>query len=106
VEDYAFDRLVPVMEREFYTLQYHIYCVALHRFLDVRLKGYDYDTHFGGIFYLFLRGIDGENPGYGIYADRPEQSIVESFARYVTGPGPGSVKRSGPDNGPDNGPDK
>jgi exodeoxyribonuclease V beta subunit len=88
VEDYAFDRLMPVMEREFYTLQYHIYCVALHRFLDVRLKGYDYDAHFGGIFYLFLRGIDGENPGYGIYADRPERRLVESFARYVTGSGP------------------
>jgi exodeoxyribonuclease V beta subunit len=90
VEDYAFDRLVPAMEREFYTLQYHIYCVALHRFLGVRLKEYAYDTHFGGIFYLFLRGIDGERPGYGIYADRPERSVVESFARYVTGSGTGS----------------
>ena len=93
VEDYAVDRLTPVMEHEFYTLQYHMYVVALHRFLGVRLKGYTYDTHFGGIFYLFLRGIDGAKPGFGIYADRPERSVVESLARYVTGSGPGS----GPD---------
>jgi hypothetical protein len=33
------DRLMPVMEREFYTLQYHIYAVALHRFLGVRFEG-------------------------------------------------------------------
>jgi len=50
VEEYAPDRLAAVMEREFYTLQYHLYCVALHTFLGVRLKGYAYDTHFGGSF--------------------------------------------------------
>lgn len=33
---------------------------ALHRYLRHRLADYDYDRHFGGVIYLFLRGMDGQ----------------------------------------------
>jgi exodeoxyribonuclease V beta subunit len=48
------------MAREAYVLQYLIYTVALHRYLRLRLPDYDYERHFGGVFYLFLRGMRPE----------------------------------------------
>lgn len=42
-----------------YFFQALIYSLALHRYLKQRVASYDYDTHFGGVAYLFLRGLDG-----------------------------------------------
>lgn len=59
-----------------YDLQYQLYTLALHRYLQHRLPGYDYQTHFGGVFYLFLRGVDGSSPGNGIFNTRPSAEFV------------------------------
>jgi len=81
-EDYAPARLRDAMERNLYHLQYLLYAVALHRHLATRLPGYDYDTHFGGVFYLFLRGIDAARGAEtGVFADRPPRQVVEGLAR-------------------------
>ncbi len=40
-----------------YPLQAHLYLVALHRYLQWRLKGYDPSRHLGGYAYVFLRGL-------------------------------------------------
>ena len=61
-----------------YWLQFLIYTVALHQHLRATLPGYDYDRHFGGVYYLFLRGIDGR--GDGVYADRPPLALVEELS--------------------------
>jgi exodeoxyribonuclease V beta subunit len=42
-----------------YFFQALIYSLALHRYLKQRVANYDFDTHFGGVAYLFLRGLDG-----------------------------------------------
>ncbi|HUJ88910.1 MAG TPA: exodeoxyribonuclease V subunit beta [Syntrophorhabdales bacterium] len=84
LEDYTRERLSIVMEREFYTLQYHIYAVALHRFLELRLPDYQYDAHFGGVYYLFLRGM-GPAGGYGVLFDRPAPERLKALAHYLTG---------------------
>ena len=55
--DYAPDSLLPVMADSHYYLQYLIYSVALHRYLQKRLPGYAWETHFGGVYYLFIRGM-------------------------------------------------
>jgi exodeoxyribonuclease V beta subunit len=55
---YRRERLDEAMAREAYLLQYLIYTVALHRYLRLRLPDYNYQRHFGGVFYLFLRGMD------------------------------------------------
>src|SRR5262249_26746551 len=57
LDDYVTDRLPPVMARESYWLQYLIYTMVVHRLLRLRLPGYDYEEHVGGVFYLFLRGM-------------------------------------------------
>lgn len=75
---YAPARLGGAIAREHYYLQYLIYTLALHRYLRQRLQGYDYEAHFGGVYYLFLRGI---KPGQksGIYWDRPALGLVEGL---------------------------
>lgn len=50
-----------------YDLQYQLYTLALHRYLRHRLPDYDYRRHFGGVIYLFLRGVDAAHPGNGIF---------------------------------------
>jgi exodeoxyribonuclease V beta subunit len=78
VEDYSQDALLQSMIRDNYILQYHLYTVALHRYLMHRLEGYSYDEHFGGVFYVYLRGVDPEmDPEYGIFRARPDEETVE-----------------------------
>ncbi|RLM08816.1 exodeoxyribonuclease V subunit beta [Gibbsiella quercinecans] len=73
----------PAMEQAMaehrYDLQYQLYTLALHRYLRHRLPDYSYQRHFGGVIYLFLRGVDVEHPGNGIFACRPAQELVEGM---------------------------
>jgi exodeoxyribonuclease V beta subunit len=85
--DYAPERLAVAMAHDHYYLQYLIYTVALHRYLGQRLPDYRYDSHFGGVYYLFLRGI---KPGRktGIFWDRPRLSLVEALEQRLGKPQP------------------
>jgi exodeoxyribonuclease V beta subunit len=84
LEAYRADRLPAVMGREAYYLQSLIYLVALHRYLGHRLPGYRYAQHMGGIYYLFLRGMDPrQGPAAGVYRDRPEEALVLTLDRYL-----------------------
>jgi exodeoxyribonuclease V beta subunit len=67
------------MEHNFYTLQLCLYSVALDRYLGLRQPGYDFDKHFGGAFYIFLRGIDPERPTNGIYFQRLNRELIEKL---------------------------
>jgi len=83
-DDYRGEALASAMAEHFYTLQYLIYTAALDRYLALRFPGYSYDTHFGGVFYVFLRGVDPElGPDYGIYHDRPESERVRDLQRLL-----------------------
>lgn len=64
-----------------YFLQYHIYSVALHLYLSKIIPNYDYNTHFGGIAYIYVRG---RNQDKGIYTDKPSQSLIDDLARGLT----------------------
>lgn len=75
--DYGPDALAEAMLRHDYVLQYLLYTVALHRHLQLRIRDYDYDRHFGGALYLFLRGM----PGGGVFHDRPSRALVEALSR-------------------------
>lgn len=85
-KDYDQDALRAAMEGAFYILQYHIYTLALDQYLRLRLPGYDYDTHFGGVYYIFLRGVDPEmGPAFGIYSDRPSGKLIEELGAELIG---------------------
>lgn len=63
-----------------YDLQYLIYSLALHRFLRWRLPGYDFEHHFGGVYYLFLRGMrPARGPEFGVWHDRPGFELVHGL---------------------------
>jgi exodeoxyribonuclease V beta subunit len=81
VEDYGQEGLAAAMEEAFYILQYHIYVTALNQYLQVRLPGYNYETHFGAVYYIFLRGVDPDRgPGFGIFKDRPSGKLIEELS--------------------------
>ncbi|MGK0372658.1 MAG: exodeoxyribonuclease V beta subunit, partial [Glaciecola sp.] len=69
-----------------YDIQYLIYSVALHRYLSTYLPNYSYEEHFGGVCYLYLRGMEGiEKPllktslgesANGVFFDKIEQALL------------------------------
>ncbi|MBN2281658.1 MAG: exodeoxyribonuclease V subunit beta [Candidatus Marinimicrobia bacterium] len=79
-EDYILQNIEAEMEKHLYKLQYLVYSVALHRYLQVRLPDYDYGKHFGGVFYLFLRGVKKEIPESGVYFDLPDMSLITALS--------------------------
>lgn len=82
--DYDDDKLALVMARQYYFLQYHLYVLALDQWLRNRVPGYDYGKHFGGIFYIFLRGVQTE-PGRpnGAFFDLPKADLVQALNRLL-----------------------
>ena len=75
------------MTSQHYRLQYVIYLCALHRYLSVRMgSAYDYDSHIGGVYYLFVRGM-GENKDLdnGVFHDRPPRACIEAVLKCLDG---------------------
>lgn len=82
VADYDAKNLATAMNDECYILQYCLYTLAFNRYLRLRDPAYTYETHFGGVFYIFIRGIDpGKGPVYGIYHDRPDAGLIGALDR-------------------------
>lgn len=78
--DYHRSRLGGVMYEHLYDLQYHLYTLALHLYLRRRVAGYDYDRDFGGVCYVFVRGVDpARGPEYGLFRDRPEPRRIHAL---------------------------
>lgn len=89
VEDYNRRALAAAMEDAFYILQYHIYTVALDKYLQLRLPGYNYETHFGGVYYIFLRGVNPDRGAdFGIYRDRPSGGSITELSTELIGCSP------------------
>jgi len=77
IEDYETSCLALAMEKDFYYLQYCIYTLALDQYLRLRIPDYNYKDHFGGVYYIFLRGVSPEaGPGFGIYRDFPSPELI------------------------------
>ena len=80
IDDYGKEALNIAMGEDFYILQYHLYVLALDLYLTQRLSDYQYTKHFGGVFYLFIRGIDRKRgPAFGIYSDRPSVEMMNAL---------------------------
>jgi len=89
VLDYKSNRLpaydAPALEAAMahseYDLQALIYTLALHRWLRFRLgEDYDYARDFGGIRYLFCRGLDAaRHDSPGIHAQRFAPELVDAL---------------------------
>ncbi|WP_462323892.1 exodeoxyribonuclease V subunit beta [Desulfoplanes sp.] len=86
-ENYRQEHLTKAMAEHMYFFQSHIYTVALDGYLQMRLPGsYEYERDFGGILYIFLRGVNAElGPEYGIYREMPEPGFVRELSDYLIG---------------------
>ncbi|WP_367671519.1 exodeoxyribonuclease V subunit beta [Buchnera aphidicola] len=62
-----------------YDIQYYLYSTALHKFLKRKLKKYNFKKNFGGIYYLFLRGMNGKNKKTGIFFYYPKKKIIKKI---------------------------
>ncbi|WP_045757526.1 exodeoxyribonuclease V subunit beta [Xanthomonas albilineans] len=81
------DALATAMAHSEYTLQALIYTVALHRWLRFRLgANYAYARDFGGVRYLFCRGLDAtRDPSPGVHAWRFDPALVEGVDALFAG---------------------
>lgn len=74
--DYCSQKLEHAMKEHDYILQAIFYCLALHKHLKSKLSNYDYNTHIGGAYYLFLRGMSTQHKDNGIYFFKPEKALI------------------------------
>ena len=87
-EDYSREAVAAAMRASAYPLQYLLYLVAVHRYLELKLPGYDYERHVGGVFYLFVRGMDpAAGTERGVWFDRPPAAFVHELDGLFRGGG-------------------
>ena len=84
-EDYAQEPMARAMADQGYHLQYLLYSVALDRHLRSRLAGYDPEQHFGGVLYLFVRGVrplwkTAEGAPTGVFFHRPAPALIAQLS--------------------------
>jgi exodeoxyribonuclease V beta subunit len=88
-DDYGAAPLDEAMASHAYHLQALLYVVALHRYLRLRLTGYDYERHIGGYLYLFVRGVRpewcGSGHAAGVHARRPDFELVAALDALMDG---------------------
>lgn len=74
---YGQEALQESMREHHYLLQSRIYTLALHRHLAHHVDNYDYEQHFGGVIYLFVRGF----PQEGVWFEKPALASVERLGK-------------------------
>ncbi|MCX4242296.1 exodeoxyribonuclease V subunit beta [Paraliomyxa miuraensis] len=86
LSSYASKQLGQVMVEDHYVLQYHLYTVALVRHLRRTLRGFSYERDFGGVLYLFLRGMTpAAGPTRGVFFDRPPVARIDALSDLLRG---------------------
>jgi exodeoxyribonuclease V beta subunit len=81
--DYDAAAVQEAMSDNNYHLQYYIYLSALYKFLQIRLPGFNYEQHVGGVFYLFVRGMRRDND-HGVFYRRPQEAELLSFMELIS----------------------
>ncbi|HVI46719.1 MAG TPA: UvrD-helicase domain-containing protein [Chitinophaga sp.] len=82
-EDYSQTALAQAMNESNYHLQYLIYTVAVKKYLENRIPGFDYHTQFGGVIYCFVRGIRN-NSNSGIFTTKPSFEKIQVLEKLLT----------------------
>lgn len=82
---YNQEAMMGAMQSHRYDLQYQLYTLALHRYLRHRMPDYDYQKHFGGVIYLFLRGVESNGSSQGIFTTRPSVQLIDQMDALFAG---------------------
>jgi exodeoxyribonuclease V beta subunit len=78
VESYNEQGMEQAMKGSNYHLQYLIYTLALKRYLAQKIPNFDYDKHFGGVIYVFLRGVRSGSKT-GIFYKKPSTESINEL---------------------------
>jgi len=76
--DYSPGRIREAMAASNYHLQHLVYTLAVKKYLRLRLPGFDYATHFGGVIYLFVRGVR-DHQDTGLFTYRPPEALINTL---------------------------
>jgi exodeoxyribonuclease V beta subunit len=79
--DYAPGKVRESMALNCYFLQAYVYTLALNSFLESGNADYSYSKNFGGVFYIYLRGINRLLPGSGICFELPSEKFYSGFKK-------------------------
>ncbi|QCI20582.1 exodeoxyribonuclease V subunit beta [Buchnera aphidicola (Brachycaudus cardui)] len=66
-----------------YDIQYQIYTVAIHKYLEKKIKNYNYQKDFGGVFYIFLRAVNNQE-NHGIFYTMPNYSLIKKLVTLMS----------------------
>ncbi|OUU37176.1 MAG: exodeoxyribonuclease V subunit beta [Verrucomicrobia bacterium TMED56] len=81
-EGFGHSEIEKEMFSHHYVLQYHLYVLATHLFLSGRMEDYSYERNFGGVYYLFVRGMK-VGTGQGIYFDLPDFETIQAMENFL-----------------------
>lgn len=81
--DYETSAIQASMNQNNYHLQYHIYTLAVCKYLALRKPNFTYQQHFGGVIYLYVRGLRPEKHT-GIFFHKPDEKVLQQFNQLLT----------------------
>jgi exodeoxyribonuclease V beta subunit len=82
-DDYSPAALAKAMNDNNYHLQYLLYTLAVKKYLESRLGHFDYDTQFGGVIYVFVRGVRA-GADNGIFRAKPPIEKIDALERLLS----------------------
>jgi exodeoxyribonuclease V beta subunit len=86
IDAYSASAIEQTMRLHHYPIQAALYAAAVDRWLRVTRQGYRYAEHFGGVFYLFLRGMAPEfGHSRGVFFHRPSEGALHRFDAMLEG---------------------
>ncbi|QLG87173.1 exodeoxyribonuclease V subunit beta [Chitinibacter bivalviorum] len=77
---YGHESMTEAMADAHYYLQYLLYVIAWQRHMRVRRgDDYNYERDFGGVLYLFIRGMHPAHGGAGVWFDKPCAPLIAAL---------------------------
>ncbi|MEP6634206.1 MAG: 3'-5' exonuclease, partial [Luteimonas sp.] len=87
LSDYDQATLSRTMTASEYDLQALLYTLAVHRWMRLRMGAdYDYERDFGGVRYVFCRGLDVAEPGRGVFIPQFPKALIEAVDALLVPP--------------------
>lgn len=83
--DYRKEKIEAEMKKHNYYLQYMLYLAAFDKYMRTVDKEYSYEKSFGGIRYVFMRGVQNGSDKTGIFSDRPDISELKRIQKLFEG---------------------
>lgn len=83
IEEYAHASLQEAMNDNNYHLQYLIYTIAVKKYLESRMTHFNYENDFGGVLYLFVRGMRAGKQS-GIYFTKPDYQTIQKLELFFS----------------------